>query len=561
MFRWRDPISKEEVTVMFHDSYAHRFTPTASGYETNRGESIITPDGIALTSYYRSDNTGPPSSYAEVKEVFKAAGKVFPGAKVQASSFEAFAAEALTPSVVAALPVYEWEWGDKWVTGMSTDPQRLRVYREVVRARADCIQSGACSRQDPAIRNMTRYLAKISEHTQGEQNEQWNPGYRASGAALDEKSWSNADFAKVHNNQTNIFEFGELSWLEARIFNTLAIAAAPPALKSSIDARLLAIHEKEAVAVAPVAGLTKAADLSRPVRCGRDALVTFDAATASLSQLQLGGQSWTGSLLRYTYVTYADDEAWDGRKDVKKLAQAEDKLWSATVSAVFHNATGPAGSGACRIVAVLSTAPEAHSKYGAPSSGWLEMIFHPSSNGKGDGTGPSVEATFQFRAKQTTRLAESMVVSFKPTALPEHLWSMDVLGEWVRPGEVVQGGNYYQHAVNTGVKYATSPAPGTGGAHPSGLLIETLDAGMALPMAAPGAGKTDPLQLGESTPMGEGFGATPMMTEARLIGMAIGLYQNLMPISGFAQWSPFGTGDFYQREDERMSFRFRLSGL
>ena len=139
----------------------------------SRGESLIAPNGIALTTYYRSDNTGPPLSYTEVKEIFKAAAAVFPGAVVVASSFEAFAAEALTPAVTAALPVYDFECGDKWVTGMSTDPQRLRVYREVVRARADCIASGACSRLDPEIRNMTRYLAKISEHTQGEQNEQW----------------------------------------------------------------------------------------------------------------------------------------------------------------------------------------------------------------------------------------------------------------------------------------------------------------------------------------------------------------------------------------------------
>ena len=77
-----------------------------------------------------------------------------------------------------------------------------------------------------------------------------------------------------------------------------------------------------------------------------------------------------------------------------------------------HNATRAGGSGACRIVAVLATDPQAHSKYGAPSSGWLEMII----------SSKSVEATFQFRGKQTTRLAESMVVSFKPATVPEHHW-------------------------------------------------------------------------------------------------------------------------------------------
>ena len=57
----------------------------------------------------------------------------------------------------------------------------------------------------------TRFLAKVSEHTQGEQNEEWNPGYRASGANLDETSWSNRDFEKVHNGGHNIFQFGEVS--------------------------------------------------------------------------------------------------------------------------------------------------------------------------------------------------------------------------------------------------------------------------------------------------------------------------------------------------------------
>jgi hypothetical protein len=362
---------------------------------------------------------------------------------------------------------------------------------------------------------------------------------------------------QVHNNITNVFQFGELSWLEARIFNSLAIAAAPPALKASIKRRLGAIIAKEAVPAASVTGLTKLSDPRQPITCG-DAAVTFDVATGALSQLRLGSgsQSWEGSLLRYTYVTYADDETWDGRKDVKKLAQAEDKVWSANISAVYR---GPPRSGQCQIIAKLVTDSEAHHKYGAPSTAWLEMFLNPDAG--------TLEATFQFRGKKTTRLAESLVISFAPAAADsdsEHHWSMDILGEWVRPEEVVQGGNYYSHAVNTGVKYAANRSLSVDAKSLSGragLLIETLDAGMAMPMAMPSGASNDPLQLGESNPMGEGFPTTPVMTPGRLTGMAISLYQNLMPISGFAQWSPFGTGDFYQRQDESMSFRFRLSAV
>ena len=95
-----------------------------------------------------------------------AASRVFPGAEVVASSHGAFATEALSAAVVAALPEYEFEWGDDWITGLATDPRRLGVYREVVRARAECLRSGVCARGSAALRNMTRYLAKFSEHTQ-----------------------------------------------------------------------------------------------------------------------------------------------------------------------------------------------------------------------------------------------------------------------------------------------------------------------------------------------------------------------------------------------------------
>ena len=59
--------------------------------------------------------------------------------------------------------------------------------------------------------------------------------------------------------------------------------------------------------------------------------------------------------------------------------------------------------------------------------------------------------------------------------------------------------------------------------------------------------------------MGEGQPSSPTMTSDRILGMAINLYNNLMPISGFAEWYPYGTGKFYQKADEAMSFRFRYT--
>lgn len=142
---------------------------------------------------------------------------------------------------------------------------------------------------------------------------------------------------------------------------------------------------------------------------------------------------------------------------------------------------------------------------------------------------------------------------------------MDVLSEWVRPEEVVRNGNQYQHAINSGVRFITtaniSISDGGNAGPDTGFLLESLDAGLACPIVS-SAGRSGALTLGGSTPMGEGVSGDPaVMAPDRQAGMALNLYNNLMPISGYAQWYPFGTGEFYQKEDESMSFRFRLSSL
>lgn len=530
IFRWYDPPSNKSVAVMFHNGY---------NSDIDRTTAFVIGE-TALMRHFRSDNSGPPDSLAEVQTAFNLARKAFPGAEVVASSQSAFASEALTEEVVAALPQFEMEWGDVWITGMATDPRRLAEYREIVRARAACIEAGACARDSVALKNMSRYLAKPSEHTQGEQNEEWNPGYRLSGAGLDHTSWSNSDFAKVHNPKHNIFEFGELSWIEARIYNDLAIGAAPPPLRADLATRFAQTKASQAATRPALSGLVKASGLG-PF-CGSSA-ITFDARTGALN-VTLEGDRYS-EMLRYSYVTYADNETWDPRPNVKKLAGAEDKVWYAAPTTIWHTPNGAGES--CRIVMESAVAAEAHSKYGAPASQWLDILV----NGTGNSGGAVMDATLQLRDKQTTRLGESMMVSNQPmstTSSSDQHWEMDVLSEWVRPEEVGEGGNQFQHAINSGARFVS-----TAGHTTRGLLVESLDAGLACPMSV------DPKLLGDSSPIGEG---APGYDAKRVwTGMAFNLYNNLMPISGFAQWYPFGTGKFYSKEDESMSFRFRLTSV
>jgi len=84
--------------------------------------------------------------------------------------------------------------------------------------------------------------------------------------------------------------------------------------------------------------------------------------------------------------------------------------------------------------------------------------------------------------------------------------------------------------------------------------MQTLDAGMVCPIVR-GDHPMAKRMVGGSSPIGEGLDPTPLQLED-VEGLAVNLYNNLMPISGFAQWYPFGVGDWYQTDDESATFRF-----
>ena len=169
MFRWRDRATAEEIVVMYHRSYGSNFQLSGGGGLFPNTTIISKSSGSALASYFRSDNTGPPADVGEIESILETVRAQFPAAKkedVFGSTMDAFAAE-VTAADIAAMPLLEMEWGDQWLGGLQTDPWRIQVYREMLRLREDCIAHGGCEASSTALRNMTRWMAKISEHTQG----------------------------------------------------------------------------------------------------------------------------------------------------------------------------------------------------------------------------------------------------------------------------------------------------------------------------------------------------------------------------------------------------------
>jgi polygalacturonase len=497
MFRWRDPATTEEIVVMYHRSYGSNFELSGGGGLFPNTTVISESSGSALASYFRSDNTGPPATVSEVESIFETVRVQFPNADVFGSTMDAFAAE-VTSADITMMPLLENEWGDQWLGGMQTDPWRIQVYREMLRLREECIEQGTCVRSSTAMLNMTRWLAKISEHTQGVQNEGWSPGvpgctdaqgnFLSPCTTVTNAHWSNARFAEIHNDRTNVFTGADLSWIEARKFNALAIGAleaqagsdkGAASLASAIKAALPTLRPRQSSTV----GLTKLASLGEVIKCGGLEL-GFDSKNGAIAHLSFGSgspqQPWAtanATLLDLRYMTYNDRANLTCNES--GCPNPIPGSWKPTLATVHHNCSGPAGScTSCRVVTETAWNATLSGKYGSASRVVTEYTLTP-----GDS---KLSVQLKLFNKTTTRLPEATVLLFQPhrvagTAAARHDygWAMDVLGGWVDPYDVLSGGQQWAHAIWSGVKYAAKR-----GSSATGLFIDSLDAAMACPMIA-----------------------------------------------------------------------------
>ena len=584
MFRWHDPASEEELLVLYH--VAQTDTPlelplqtefnTYAGY-TRADNVIITPDGgTALASYVGADNTGPPLSVLEVEHIFTTVRALFPNAKtVFGSTWDAFVGE-ITAEEIASLPRYSSEWGDQWVAGMANDPTRLAMYRAIVRGRAACIAHGACDPSDPVLRNFTRFAAKNSEHTQGVEGGAMEPGSQlciwlslAGLPCAADRDWKNSAFRKVHTAERNIFPGADDSWIEGRIFNTLAVQAVPPSHPLSVylkrELTALAPRQERTNEEGSAAAGSSSISVEQPpplvVKCRGTTLEFSEAGSLKNLSFGIGGRSWS-RLMELRYLTYRDEgkkgivcsEPWC----VNPVAGA----WAPAVLQ-WSNHTPLTNDSHCRVVLELGFNHSLHTDFGAPLTVTAEYSVDPE--------GKRINVSLIWHNKSATRLQEAMTVFNRPAApsvarrhsgaaASPYRWELDKLGSWVSPSNITTGGEQYQHAVWSGIRYTT--VNGTNGTN-AGLWISTLDAGLVCPVlnTVANANLTEEVALEKAcfdyydVRKLSGHGTSPL-SDAMIDGVGINLHANRFTISGYPQWFPFGIGERYQSQDENVQFRF-----
>eukprot|EP00927_Polykrikos_kofoidii_P039170 TRINITY_DN33602_c0_g1_i1.p1 TRINITY_DN33602_c0_g1~~TRINITY_DN33602_c0_g1_i1.p1 ORF type:complete len:915 (-),score=109.28 TRINITY_DN33602_c0_g1_i1:19-2763(-) len=512
LHRWLDPESGADVVVAYHP-YGY------GGYGLK--DCAESPNGVALCTEFRTDNTGPPTSEAEVQDILNKVRAEYPGARVMSSTFDAFMASVIP--IKDQLPTVELEVADTWTYGTPSDPLKMAQNKAIQRAWIRCMQrklEPRCAPSDPAIQNMTFFLLKAPEHTWG------TPGISGWGQGGD------YDVLRFRKNLTSEgYARAAASWAEQRVFNELAVRAL-----EETNHPLAAEVRRELAVIEHV----QAPDLVGFDDVPLDSVVTMESGLrigfgtdGSITTLvDSEGGEWaspSSPMAGFVYQTFNDSEwkpfTYSYLNDHQMQAgfckpgsnnYSESALWKPTLTRLL--VVGGVTT-AKRIVAVMQMPVKTRVTYGAPQTVYLTVSSEDPS---------SLALSFTTLGKLPTMIGESTSVTFLPA--PDLVpvtassggnrgsaWRLGKLGGWVDPEGVQDGGNQFTHGVWEGAVVTTS----------AGVMhIESVDAIIMNPIS-------DDFPVGNPLPASykdaDAHAGTGMARRrpGSVRGMAVNLHNNL----------------------------------
>lgn len=481
-FVWRAPDGSEVVV-----NYARSYGATELGVATVPGGTQ------ALHLAHTGDNFGPPR-VEEVEALFAELQAAYPGARVIASTLDAFSAEAV--AVRESLPVIEQEIGDSWIHGVASDPLLTARLRALLRLRTEWVASGELVPGTAECDAFSDGLLLVPEHTWGEDLKTYLPDYAnyekadfrraraadvidpaANPAEFDQYAWAYTEHPSAQGLRYSAFE---RSWAEQRAHLDRALAALAPERRAEAQAAIDATRPADAGA----AELAETPTASRPTPIDPAAehlagayRVRFGGDGSIVSLIDADGTEWAGpehTLAAYRYETFdeRDEQRWvrEYCRDLEETA-----FWAVpdqTKPGLAIAATQPATTFAPRVVSAersddaggsriaLSLAlPEAACEEWGGARGIRLAYRFPSTPGQ-------IEIELDLCDKDASRLPEASWLGFRPLAQPGE-WTLSKLGTAVDPREVVSRGNRSLHAT-TAVR--------RGGAQP--FALRPLDAAL-----------------------------------------------------------------------------------
>jgi len=472
-FVWRDAASGATLPTMVHPY----------GYGGLADEDAVRVPGLGhvLVTEWEGDNQGPPGAVSDIAADWAGLEKLYPGAAIFSSTFDAFVEQLAQPAVLAQLPVVQAELGDTWVHGAASDPQRTAYMKRAAALAGACVAAGGCALADPVFANFTRMLLKCGEHT-------WGADIKT--FLHDTENWTNAQLAAQLAANASNFGYVLATWAEQRAW----------CIDLSLGALVDGGHALAPAVAAALADLTPdappspAADGFAPFAAGAVYAagrwsIGFDAATGAIATLvdTTTGQVWAnlsadGSKLAWPhYVTLSADDfatltgpepggyypgqgqppGWYlldfGKPNVSSANPLHQEV-AASLVALYLKETPAVAS---FLVQTSFSDAALHTYYGAPAAMWLRVDV-PRLAPAG-----AINCTFEIYGKTPTRLPEGFFLRFNASrsyaGAPAPLtWTVNTLGAAIDAFDVVQGGNHHLHGFSEGIAavkpHASAPA-------------------------------------------------------------------------------------------------------
>lgn len=144
---------------------------------------------------HTGDNLGPQSAEAIEAEMARIQA-IYPNAKVEASTMDAYAEQLLVYK--AQLPVVEEEIGDTWIHGIASDPLKVMRYRALVTLKNKWEQEGRFSPEHVSYEPFLMNLLLVAEHT-------WGLDYKK--YLADFTNWEKKDFQAARKADVTTLDF------------------------------------------------------------------------------------------------------------------------------------------------------------------------------------------------------------------------------------------------------------------------------------------------------------------------------------------------------------------
>jgi Domain of unknown function (DUF5054) len=441
VFVWRDEASGSDVIVMYHPNYG----------------DVTTIPGLsdAISVNLTNDNLGP-SSDSGVLEIYNSLRTMFPGAKIFASTLDAYAAQLVT--VKSQLPVLTAEIGDTWIHGVGTDPTKVSQFRELSRLRKGWVASNA---DDENLGAFSRSLMMVAEHT-------W--GMDEKTHLVDYTHYDAEDFQAARKLPN--FQKFEASWAEQREYISDALAA----LGNTPIADAANMHLSVITPAIPdKTGYIACSDFSFDTAHFSGEFNPQNGSIIRLMSKQTGCECADSEhalgLFKHELFSAADYQRfytqyirnkeatreWSVDDFTKPgLETPEYQSWLSTFKGLYQriDETG-------QTFLLEMTLPDESS----PRQVYLEITF-PNDEAK-------IEFDLQWFDKPANRVPEALWFSFNPIVSDAEGWQMNKMGTLISPLTVVENGNRSLHAVENVRCYH--------GDHVE-VTLESLDA----PLVAPG---------------------------------------------------------------------------